>query len=383
MKAALWRPVVAVFLTLSLPVQAQEFRPKDSRFPSADLEKSIQHALTWLKAVPPKAGVPTSRMDDTNELVFYTLLHGGVSPTDPVMGDYLKRLVDREPDRVYNSALAAMSLAKLDRVGYQWKLIHHAIFLQDNQCENGQWAYGSPVDLGPPVAVPGNATKGALYGSRNPAGYRPSDPKSTVAMKKIAVVQRSRVSKVGDNSNAQYAALGLRSCAEAGLVLDPRCLQDALHWWEGDQDRDGGWGYSRGEDDGSRATMTAGGVGSLVIYKWLTHKPWADDPHVRKGMEWIDANWKGRLPKWHVYFLYGLERVGMLHGTDRIGSKEWYDEGAGWLLEHQAANGSWSRSVPDTCFAILFLRRATAPLPGVATPGRAADVAAPEPPRKE
>jgi hypothetical protein len=131
------------------------------------------------------------------------------------------------------------------------------------------------------VAVTGNAAKGALYGSRNPAGYRPSDPKSTVAVKKIAVVQRSRVSKVGDNSNAQYAALGLRSCAEAGLVLDPRCLQDALHWWEGDQDRDGGWGYSRGEDDAGRATMTAGGIGSLVIFHWMLHKPWAGDAHVR------------------------------------------------------------------------------------------------------
>ena len=86
-------------------------------------------------------------------------------------------------------------------------------------------------------------------------------------------------------------------------------------------------------------------------------------------MEWIDVNVQGKLPKWHIYYLYGLERIGMLYGTDRIGSHDWYDEGAAWLIKHQADNGSW-RNVPDTCFAILFLRRATAPLPGVATGGR-------------
>ncbi len=154
------------------------------------------------------------------------------------------------------------------------------------------------------------------------------------------------------------------------IVLDPRCLQDALRWWEGDQNKDGSWGYSRGEDDAGRATITAGGVGSLVIFRWMLHKNWTNEPHLLKGMEWMDANVKGRLPKWHAYYLYGEERVGMLYGIDRIGSREWYDDGAEWLIEHQAANGSWSRNVPDTCFAILFLRRATAPLPGVATTGR-------------
>jgi hypothetical protein len=177
------------------------------------------------------------------------------------------------------------------------------------------------------------------------------------------------VTKTGDNSNAQYAALGLRACAEAEVLVDPRCLQDGLRWWEGDQNKDGSWGYSRGEDDSGRATMSAGGVGSLVIFRWLLHKPWADQPPIRKGMDWLDANAKGKLPKWHIYYLYGVERAGMLYGTDLIGTRDWYDEGARWLLDHQADNGSW-RNVTDTCFSILFLKRATTPLPGVATGGK-------------
>jgi len=369
MQASTWLVAAGIGLAALSPLEAQEFRPKGSGIPAAEVDKAIQKGLGWLKSVPPKSGVPTSRSDDTNELVLYTLLHGGLGVSDPVLAEYLKRTVDREADRVYNAAIGAMALAKVDRAGYQWKLVQQAQFLLDNQCENGQWAYGSAVD---PAKVPGEwvTWKGSPYGAKYPPNYKPGNPKSTVSGRRIGVLQRSRVSKVGDNSNAQYAALGLRACAEADLMLDPRCLQDALRWWESDQNKDGSWGYSRGEDDAGRATMTAGGAGSIVIYRWMLHKPWIDEPHIKKGMEWLDVNVEGKLSRWQVYYLYAVERVGMLYGTDRIGQDEWYDQGARWLIDHQATNGSW-RNVSDTCFAILFLRRATAPLPSVASVGRA------------
>jgi hypothetical protein len=363
MKAAVW---LTVWFASASTLEAQEFRPKGSGIPAAEVDQAIHKGLGWLKGVPPKSGVPTSRSEDTNELVLYTLLYGGLPAADPVLAEYLKHVVDREPDRVYNAALGAMALGKLDRAGYQWKLLQQAQFLLDNQCENGQWAYGSPVE---PGRAPGDwvTWKGTPYGAKYPPNYKPGTSKSSG--RKIAILQRARVTKVGDNSNAQYAALGLRACAEADLLLDPRCLQDALRWWEGDQEKDGSWGYSRGEDDSGRATMTAGGAGSVVIYRWLLHKSWAEEPHVKRAAEWLDANVSGKLPKWHIYYLYGLERVGMLYGTDRIGSHDWYDEGAAWLIKNQASNGSW-RNVADTCFAILFLKRATAPLPSVASVGR-------------
>ena len=363
MRSSSWLAATVLSLVSTTSLAAQEFRPKGSSIPAAEVDKAIQKGLGWLKSLSPKPGVPTSRAEDTNELVLYTLSHGGLAPADPELADYLKHVVDREPDRVYNAALGAMALGKIDRAGYQWKLAQQAQFLLDNQCENGQWAYGSPVE---PVRVPGDwvAWKGGLYGAKYPPGIKPGAAKSG---RRIGVMQRARVSKVGDNSNAQYAALGLRACAEADLILDPRCLQDAMRWWESDQNPDGSWGYSRGEDDGGRGTMAAGGLGSLVIYRWMLHKPFAEDPRIKKGMEWLDANPQGS--KWHIYYLYGLERIGMLYGTDRIGSHDWYDEGARWLIKNQASNGSW-RNAADTCFAMLFLRRATAPLPSVASVGR-------------
>jgi hypothetical protein len=70
---------------------------------------------------------------------------------------------------------------------------------------------------------------------------------------------------------------------------------------------------------------------------------------------------------WTYYYLYGCERAGVLAGTYRFGAHDWWDEGAAWLLGQQSADGSWPvESVlshqADTCFALLFLARATVPL---------------------
>lgn len=360
-----WIPLV---LACGGTLQGQEWRPKDPKIPASSIDGAIRKGLDWLKEVPPKAGVPGNRMDDVNELVLYTLLHGGLAASDPALAGYLRPVVDREPDRVYNAALGAMALARLDRAGYQWRIAQQAQFLVDNQCENGQWAYGAPVDWDPRVTGDWIAQKSGLYGLKYPPGFRPVPGKASSG-RKIAIRQRARVTKTGDNSNAQYAALGLRACAEADVQVDPRCIADALRWWESDQNKDGSWGYSRGEDDAGRATMTAGGVGSMVIFRWMLHQPWTGQPPLKRGMEWLEANVKGKLPKWHIYYLYGVERAGMLYGTDLIGTKDWYDDGAAWLIEHQEKNGSW-RNVTDTCFAILFLKRSTSPLPSVASVSR-------------
>jgi hypothetical protein len=81
------------------------------------------------------------------------------------------------------------------------------------------------------------------------------------------------------------------------------------------------------------------------------------------------------------YFLFSLERVAVAYGLDTIGDKDWYQWGADALLKSQNADGSWTgefvEAGSDTCFALLFLRRAnvaqdlTATLKGrVADPGQ-------------
>ena len=59
------------------------------------------------------------------------------------------------------------------------------------------------------------------------------------------------------------------------------------------------------------------------------------------------------------YFLYGLERAGKLYGTEKFGRNGWTASGAEYLLKNQEPTGAWNKSSVDTCFALLFLQRAT------------------------
>ena len=66
-----------------------------------------------------------------------------------------------------------------------------------------------------------------------------------------------------------------------------------------------------------------------------------------------------------LYFLWSLERVGVLFNLPKIEDKDWYAWGAKALLAKQARDDSWagssyfgSSSIVDTCFALLFLKQA-------------------------
>jgi hypothetical protein len=61
------------------------------------------------------------------------------------------------------------------------------------------------------------------------------------------------------------------------------------------------------------------------------------------------------------YFLWSMERVGVIYGVDKIGNFDWYDLGADELVATQLASGAWGKgnraSIVDTSFALLFLSR--------------------------
>lgn len=392
------RKLVVVALGCLLPstpaVAQKDFTPRTPKVPAADVESAIRKGLAYLKTAHSPVGNEGATSD---EFILYTLLHGGLPREDPVFQATLKKVVDKGPAKTYSVACAAMCLAELDKVGYRWKLEQYARFLVNTQCKNGQWSYGEAnvVESVPPPAAPPPKTvaSGAvsasaqpaapapLYGVRYPAGASPGDGKGGGTTARRRIPQTRRGPEAGDNSNSQYAALGLRACAEAGLEIDPKCVQDAVRWWEQSQNSDGGWGYdAKGAKDPSWGSMTMGGIGALAIYDWMLRQPWKKDARIHKAIQWLAANWtvtanpKGkeeRKEHWHDYYLYALERAGMIYGTDEFGPHDWYDEGAKHLLKNQKPDGSWKaegeidaekRDAWDTCFAILFLRRATRPL---------------------
>jgi hypothetical protein len=62
-----------------------------------------------------------------------------------------------------------------------------------------------------------------------------------------------------------------------------------------------------------------------------------------------------------LYFLWSLERMAVLYDWRKVAGVDWYQWGSTLLLSAQNDDGSWSDyfpGMPDTCFALLFLRRA-------------------------
>ena len=138
-----------------------------------------------------------------------------------------------------------------------------------------------------------------------------------------------------------------------------------------------------------RASMTCGGIATLRIardvlraersvrLRGLLEKRIEDG--IRQGWAWMAREWliQRHPPEygrdWHLYYLYALERAGILCRVVQVNGRDWYHEGASWLVETQHDDGHWqgiTAAVHDTCFALLFLKRATLPIPEPTGAGR-------------
>jgi hypothetical protein len=308
------------------------------------------------------------RMD---ELVLLTVLESGVDRRDPRVQRLIQNVLKLPLDRTYHVSVRALCLAALDPMKYQTQLAQCAQFLVDNQCENGQWTYGEAISI-----------PSTFKTIKEPfAGYE-------------IVRGKSAREKNGDNSNSQYAALGIRACL-SGLVIVPKdTIEAAEKWWEKSQKADGGWNYDdvrlpTKNPDFTWGSISAGAIGALAMYKYYRKRIWnedGDDASIKRGMTWmtrhVNLTRNPRLPggAWDYYWLYAVERAGRLLETETFGAAEWYPEGALPLLGRQKENGEWQPetwtmskeleaifkkedflpgSIGETCFAILFLSRAT------------------------
>ncbi|MCC7139480.1 MAG: hypothetical protein IT460_13745 [Planctomycetes bacterium] len=219
-----------------------------------------------------------------------------------------------------------------------------------------------------------------------------------------------------DSSNTQYGALGMRAMARLGFeVPDTMWIGLVRHVQvcrerkaprgvlrlrrEGERDpapgetvagataagekvpEVAGFSYST-RDPEPTASMTLAGIACLELArhelssrgsrKWTP--PVADEvaAWILGGWAWLDRHWgvdrNAEHPhgSWHLYFLYSLERAGVFSRVRTVGDKDWYFEGAVRLLLQQEKEGSWDavdeQRLVATCFALLFLKRATPPL---------------------
>jgi hypothetical protein len=260
-------------------------------------------------------------------LHLYTLLKSGVPAKDPQVLKAIEYLRYRPIRRTYSAAALIMALDALDARDDR----EHKLWIQKSAAwleetfgrKSGLWAYpGHHADL----------------------------------------------------SNTQYGVLGLwvaeRHGYRAKTEIWARLLESLL---VGHQKEDGGFAYRR--DRVQTGSMTTSGITVLTLALARVPEGKQRFKAARRaakkalGRAWVyldrrftaEANPLGSFAFTnanHAYYLFGLERVAAITGRERIGGEDWYEAGARHLVATQDAKGAWASS-RRTCFALLFLRRAT------------------------
>jgi hypothetical protein len=224
-----------------------------------------------------------------------------------------------------------------------------------------------PAPKGPAEAAPLPARLKALPVFRDPDRLAKRD----------AITGTPRLSR-SDNSNTQFALLALWVAQRHDVPLE-RTLRLIARRFETSQNDDGSWGYLYGDAQG-RPAMTCVGLLGLAVGHGLARGPGdaapgagkpVQDPRIVNGLVALSrdvgkpaGSWRD-LPMENLYFLWSVERVGVLYGLPTIGDSDWYRWGAEILVANQEKRGAWTRggyhgSDPaiDTCLALLFLKRA-------------------------
>lgn len=184
-----------------------------------------------------------------------------------------------------------------------------------------------------------------------------------------------------DLSATQFVLLALRAASMAGYPVErtaPDTYKWALEFAKSVQGADGSFSYQKG--NAWSASMDACGIGVLLIAReqmQLTNQAvpgWVEDS-LKRGMAHLDSVFDAGVNQgfhdgspYNYYYLYAVERIGDMTGRKEFNSKDWYVRGAELLLANQDPEGAFAdstccgpRDTLGTCFALLFLKRATPP----------------------
>ncbi|MCA9175957.1 MAG: DUF4159 domain-containing protein [Planctomycetales bacterium] len=300
---------------------------------------------------PEHSGQPTG----VTSLCVLTLINAGEDPqSEPILKavDFLLR--EPLPERVYAVSLQIMALAAVDPDLHQDRIKRLAKWLESTQIATGDrigaWAY-------------------------------------------------SGADGRGDNSNTQFAVLGLHEAERAGVDIDSLVWRRAYQHFESTQTPAGGWCYflDRNRPQSAESgSMTCAGIASVIITAdKLRHRDASvqrgqviccgggesADDIIERGLRFLgrpgyftfEENPGTASGTYWLYYLYALERVGRLSSRRFIGGRDWYREGADLLVRKQrvlADSSAWlgvgnvegTNSVVCTCYALLFLSKGRRPV---------------------
>lgn len=305
------------------------------------IDAAIDKATEWLLRQQERDGSWSSSHQayygGQTGLSTYTLLKAGLPVTHPGVRRALAHLTTVEVDKVYSASAMLLALAESKQTTHKKQI--EKLLAQLLGWQRGSWPYPTYEGESHHREQDLSLTQFALLGMRAAVHAGANVPhKAWLDAAKTVLRYQERSREVGEG-NARVTAAGFR--------------------------------YRINESDDVTGSMTTAGISSLCIARegmgrsmppalgrditeslvlaqaWLTHHFDVRQNPFRAGP--------------HHYYMYGLERASTLLGLAYYRDKSWYLEGARMLVESQEGNGAWGNpgSDADTCFAVLFLKRAT------------------------
>src|SRR5262245_22289435 len=353
-------------ITLSLCLVFSSVGPATAAPPEEPLvnkvKDSIDKAIAWLRKEQKdrggewsweNTGLALVQPGGTSSLALLALLTAGVKPDDPVIKRGMAYLRRVEPQNVYVAGIQTMVLEAngdardLDLIQRNVDWLLGAMVKRGGKCEG--WAYS--------------------YSGGTP-----------------------------DNSNTQYALLGLWAGRQSGAKIPKESWELIQEYYFRSQGKDGrgagGWSYHSSASGFPTQTMTAAGVCGLYIAALELNNlkqgldeatgiakncgKYDENDAIARGMRWLGTHFTFKTGGHSFYNIYGIERVGRLSGQRFIGEHDWYREGCEILVGlkpqcnglAQRDDGSWNVGGPgadafdviSTSFALLFLSKGRTPI---------------------
>jgi hypothetical protein len=373
----------------------------------AKVDEAIDKGVAFLKKEQKKDGSwprywPSLYPIAQIALPAYALLESGVPADDPGIqkaAELLRKIALKTPTNLTYEL--SLTLLFFDRLGdpKDKKLIQSlALRLILGQGQTGAWSYRN-VSISEKHEAALLKLLGEL-GKRMEAGKSSVEALSEIEVpllfRHVTVFQDLRAidwreeKAATDNSNTQFAIMGLWAAQRHDVPTTPT-LRLVVERFERTQAEDGRWAY-RGTGSTALATltrrsMTCVGLIALAVGRGTKMStpgapaPGQVDLRVLRGLAALyqgiglsTRKFTQRLSPEDLYYLWSLERVGMLYNLPTIGDKEWYRWGAQILVTNQNGNGSWPApserrekidwAIPpleygpifNTSFALLFLK---------------------------
>jgi hypothetical protein len=362
----------------------------------ADVNRAIARGVAHLRTIQGGGGSWPYQDSGATSLAALTLMECGVAADDPAIvraAAYLRQ-DSVKLTHTYSISLAILFFDRLGDVRDVPLLESLMVRLMAGQGADGGWSYNCP-----PIADSEVRRLSTHVTRRNELRTGPALPAGKRSMADLPPEVQRQVAAAGggiggfgsDNSNTQFGVLALWVGRKYGLPVDAALGRVGARF-RVSQKPNGTWGYVSGptapgvpmlvDPAGgatSSAAMTCAGAISIAVAHGVTFDPDNRGPKpdlsrdlalqralVALGQSIGEPG--GKVPPIGegngkaYYFLWSVERVCVALNLDRLGGKDWYNWGAEILLGNQQQDGSWrgeyGNSGADTCFALLFLKRA-------------------------